>query len=82
MKDIRNLILSSHIKIITPINILLIILVRDSLVLMLVLIIMLINLVNLIIPEEYGYFIRLNNGKIGIKDKYIKVNNGFSNLRV
>jgi hypothetical protein len=35
---------------------------------------------NLIIPDVYGYFIRLNNGKIGIKDKYIKVNNGFSNL--
>jgi len=38
---------------------------------------MLIKFGNLIIPEEYGYFIRLNNGKIGIKDKYIKVNNGF-----
>jgi len=28
---------------------------------------------NLIIPEEYGYFIRLNNGKIGIKINILKL---------
>jgi len=80
MKDIRNLILSSHIKIYNPYKYI----ANNTRKGFFSSNVSLNNNVNkfgnLIIPEEYGYFIRLNNGKIGIKDKYIKVNNGFSNL--